>query len=55
MTWRSIDAVGVADEFVDRAASVRSKSIVDREEDGEMTYASVRKTMVRPIVFEVSR
>jgi hypothetical protein len=51
----SIDAFGLADEFVDRTASVWSKPIVDRQEDGDMTYASSRQTMPRPMVFEVSR
>ena len=55
MTRRSIDAVGVADEFVDRVASVSSKPIVDREEDGKMIHASSTQTIVRRMAFEASR
>lgn len=55
MTRRSIDAFGVADEFADRAASLWSRPIVDREEDGEMTYASSTRTVVHRKAFEVSK
>ena len=55
MTRRSIDAFGVADEFAGRAASVSSRPIADREEDGEMMYAGSTRTIVHRKAFEVPK